>query len=154
MAASSAALHHGQLATWSNTAHKLSSPGAGGSATAYEFDQIGPQDPDSNLHPAFVTQDVTGLTAGARYNLIYSVRFDFSGPCYEVGFLGSMIGGPGTGQGETFDACDRGQIAVGQFAQSTVSFTATGATTNVRFEFLISKPGAVVRLDNVAVVPA
>lgn len=135
-----------------NTAHKLSSPGAGGSATAYEFDQIGPQDPDSNMHPAFVTQDVTGLTAGARYNLIYSVRFDFPGPCYEVGFLGSMIGG--SQQGETFDPCDRGQIAVGQYAQSTVPFQATGATTNVRFEFVIAKEGAVVRLDNVAVVPA
>ncbi|KAG6999516.1 mannan endo-1,4-beta-mannosidase B [Physcia stellaris] len=147
------------LAPWTagdvvNTAHKLSSPGAGGSATAYEFDQIGPQDPDSNGNPAFVTQDVTGLTAGAQYNLIYSVRFDFTGPCYEVGFLGSRIGGPQSSQGETFDACDRGQSAVGQYAQSTVPFQATGATTNVRFEFLIGKQGAVVRLDNVAVVPA
>ena len=125
------------LAPWTagdvvNTAHKLSSPGADGSATAYEFDQTGPKDPDSDQNPAFLTQDVSGLVTGAGYNLLFSVFFDAC--TTDTGFVGVRIGGGSQG-GTTFDACDRGQAAVGKFAQISIPFQATGTMTNVRLNF-------------------
>ncbi|CAF9931226.1 hypothetical protein IMSHALPRED_008565 [Imshaugia aleurites] len=50
----------------------------------------------------------------------------------------------------TVDACDYG---AGAFEDNTVNFTATVSPTNLRFEFEVSETTAVVKIDNVAVVP-
>ena len=55
----------------------------------------------------------------------------------------------------TFDSCDQGQQAVGKFYRVTLPpFTASANPENVRFEFLIGEPDAVVKLDNVVITPA
>ncbi|CAF9937432.1 MAG: hypothetical protein HETSPECPRED_000537 [Heterodermia speciosa] len=132
-----------------NTAHKLSSPGAAGSNTAYEFDQIGQPGPDSSRNPSFLTQSVPGLTVGAAYKLVFSLFFDAC--TSNTGFVGVRIGSQG---GLTYDACDSGQAAVGKFFQYQLPFTADAATESLRFEFIINRPGAVVKIDNVAITPA
>ena len=133
-----------------NVIHKLSALGADGSATAFEWDQIGSPGPDSSRNPAFLTQDVSGLTAGKGYNLVFSVYFDAC--TSDFGFVGVRIGGQ---FGTTFNPCDRQQAAVGKFAQVTVSFTAAAATTDIRFEFVSGgKPQALIKIDQVAVTPA
>ena len=49
----------------------------------------------------------------------------------------------------TVDACDN---PAGQYSNNLVQFFATGGD-NVRFEFLIGETPAVVKIDNVSVVP-
>ena len=51
----------------------------------------------------------------------------------------------------TFDARDQGQAAVGKYADVSFGFTAVASPENLRFEFLVGEPNAVVRLDNVAI---
>ena len=140
------------LAPWTagdvvNTTHKLSSPGEA-SNTVYEFNQIGEPSLDSARNPAFVTQDVSGLTPGVDYVLSYSVFFD---ACPGTGIVGTMINHAPV---YTYGPCDFGLAAAGKYAPVKIPFTATAATENVRLEFLIGRPGTVVRIDNVAVTPA
>lgn len=101
------------------------------------------------MHPASVNQDVSGLTVGAAYTLSFSVYFD---KCTQrEGFVGVMLNHQPV---FTFDSCDDGQQAVGNFYRVTVPFTAAANPENVRLEFLVGEPNAVIKLDNVAVTPA
>lgn len=143
------------LAPWTagdvvNTTHKLSSPGEA-SKTAYEFNQIGEPSLDSARNPAFVTQDVSGLTPGVDYVLSYSVFVD---DCNRAGTVGTMINHAAV---STFSPCDSGlETAAGKFTPFEIPFTATAATENVRLEFLVGRrgPETVIKIDNVAVTPA
>lgn len=89
------------------------------------------------------------IKTGVDYVLSYSVFFDAC--TQDTGFLGTMINHVPV---YTYDACDFGLAAVGKFAPVSIPFTATAATEEVRLEFLIGRPGAVVNVDNVAVIPA
>ncbi|KAG6999657.1 hypothetical protein G7Y79_00033g068450 [Physcia stellaris] len=80
------------LAPWTagdifNTAHKLSTPGEGGVGVAYEFDQTGPPAPGARI-PPFLSQQIVGLTAGATYELGYSLSFDAC--TADTGFVGML----------------------------------------------------------------
>lgn len=102
------------------------------------------------MHPASINQDVSGLTVGASYTLSFSVYFD---KCTQrEGFVGVMLNHQPV---FTFDSCDDGQQAVGKFYRVTLPpFTAAANPENVRFEYIIGEPGAVVKLDNVVITPA
>ena len=90
-----------------------------------------------------------GFTVGASYKLVFSVFFD---QCtQDTGFVGVRVGAQA---GLTFDACDRNLAAVGKFYQVELLFTADAATESLRFEFLVGRPGTVIKLDNVAITPA
>ncbi|KAI4145748.1 MAG: hypothetical protein L6R39_003710 [Caloplaca ligustica] len=137
------------LAPWvaediAGTTHKVTSPGDA-SNFAYEFDQVGPISPDANMHPAAVSQDIATV-AGVTYNLNFRVYFD---KCTQSeGFVGVMINHQPV---RTVDACDA--PGAGFFKDANVQFTATSASTNLRFEFLIGENPATVKIDNVSAVP-
>ena len=97
------------------------------------------------MHPAGVSQDLT-VTAGANYKLTFRSYFD---KCTGgEGFVGVRINQAAP---YTVDACDHG---AGVFTDNTVSFTAPSNPTTLRFEFLTQEPDAVIKIDNVVVVPA
>ena len=80
----------------------------------------------------------------------FSVYFD---KCTQSeGFVGVRF--PGYSGGTTFDACDDGQAAVGKYADTSFVFTAGATTEQLRFEFVVGEPNAVVRLDNIALTAA
>ena len=123
---------------------KLSSPGDN-SPTAFEYDQY--QVPPDFFTVSNLAQNITGLTVGKNYNVTYSAYFGACEPQY--GFVGVMP------TGSTFDACDRGQAAVGKFFPVDAGqFTASATVQELRFDFVIGIRPAVVKIDNVAVVPA
>ncbi|KAL9592506.1 MAG: hypothetical protein Q9179_006646, partial [Wetmoreana sp. 5 TL-2023] len=116
------------LAPWTaedvtNTKHAITSPGDG-SNFAYQFDQIGPVDPASNMHPA-------------------AFRTFFDKCTQQEGFVGVMINHQAV---YTVDACDHG---AGLFTDNTVEFTAPADQTNLRFEFLTGESSATIKIDNV-----
>jgi len=117
------------------------------SPTAYQFLEHG--EPQSSTDVASLSQDVSGLTVGAAYTLSFSVYFSTCTTTF--GFVGIMLNHQAV---STFDACDYGQAAVGKFYHTSISFTATANPTNLRFEFVIGQPSAIVRLDNIAITPA
>ena len=141
------------LAPWTagdatNTTHKLGTSGEA-SNTAFEFIQVDEEgERATNYTPSFVTQDVSGLTPGAGYVLSYSVYFD---ACSNTGFLGVMINNRPF---SSYASCDFGGAAADRFAPVKLSFTASVATEQVGFEFAASRPGAIIKVDNVAVTPA
>lgn len=56
--------------------------------------------------------------------------------------------------GATFDACDRGQAAVGKFYDVAAgTFFASASVQGLVFDFVIRIWPAVVKVDNVVVVP-
>lgn len=126
----------------SGTSHAITSPGDA-SNFAYEFDQTGPISPTANQNPAAVSQNLATV-AGVPYNLNFRTWFD---KCTgSEGFVGVKINGQPV---YTVDACDN---PAGQYSTNLVQFFATGGD-NVRFEFLIGENPAVVKIDNVSVVP-
>ena len=121
-----------------NTAHTLHRPGDA-SNYAYEFDQTGPIGPTSFTQPASVNQDLI-VTVGASYTLTFRTYFD---KCTgSEGFVGVMLNHQPV---YTVDACDFG---AGYYNDNTVAFLATVSPFNLRFEFLVGEPDAVVRIDN------
>lgn len=138
-------LDHWTATDVANTYHSLVA--GENSPTAYQFLERG--EPQSNFNVASLSQDVGGLTVGAVYTLSYSAYF--SACTGSFGFVGIMLNHQAV---STYDPCDYGQAGVGQFYRTSLSFTATANPTNVRFEFVIGQPSAVVRLDNIAITPA
>ena len=121
-----------------NSKHTVSSPGDN-SNFAYEFDQTGPVDANSNMHPPSVNQDLI-VTVGQSYQLTYRTYFD---KCDEQeGFVGLMLNHQPV---QTTDACDLG---AGQFESNSYTFTATVSPFNVRFEFLTAEYPVVIKIDN------
>ena len=101
----------------------------------------GPTDTSASLN-----QDVYGLIVGRIYVVTYSAWFD---ACNNVLLRVFIYNEPV----DTFDGCNYGQNAVGQYADVFFSFTATANPANLRFEFVVSAPTAIVKLDNVALYP-
>ncbi|CAD6581526.1 MAG: hypothetical protein ASARMPRED_000637 [Alectoria sarmentosa] len=124
-----------------DTTHSISSPGDN-STFAYDFDQQGAVDPSTNKNPASVNQDLI-VTVGQAYTLTFRTYFDACGD----GFVGVMLNYAPV---YTVDACDFG---AGAFEDNTVDFTATASPWNLRFDFEVAETTAVVKIDNVAVVP-
>lgn len=132
-----------------NTKHYVRGPGSDyDSPNAYEFNQVGPVDDDSNMHPASVNQDIT-VTPGVEYVLHFRTYFD---KCTQSeGFVGVML----NHQPEyTVDACDRYPSNANAFGDNAFTFTPDTSTENIRFEFLTGEPDAVIKIDNVVVLPA
>ncbi|KAL8950863.1 MAG: hypothetical protein Q9222_003117 [Ikaeria aurantiellina] len=126
----------------SSTTHAVTSPGDN-SPSAYKFDQVGPVDPDSYMHPASVNQDLA-VTVGQSYTVRFRTYFD---KCTgSEGFVGVMLNHQPV---YTVDACDFG---AGAFKDNTVTFTAAASPENLRFEFIIGENPATVKIDNVVVV--
>ncbi|KAL9010962.1 MAG: hypothetical protein Q9173_004155 [Seirophora scorigena] len=126
-----------------NTKHSITSPGDS-SNFAYQFNQLGPKDPAADMNPAAVYQDLA-LVTNVPYNLTFRTFFD---KCTQSeGFVGVMINRSPV---YTIDACDKG---AGAFKDNLVQFTPTSDQTNLRFEFLTNEPDAVIKIDNVSVVP-
>ena len=94
------------------------------------------------MNPASVNQDLV-VTVGQAYTLTFRTYFDACGD----GFIGVMLNHAPV---YTVDACDLG---AGAFEDNTVDFTATASPWNLRFEFEVGETTAVVKIDNVAVVP-
>ena len=136
------------LAPWvaadvSGSTHAITSPGDR-SANAYEYDQVGPVTDDNYQRPASVNQDLS-VTVGQSYVLKFRTYFD---KCTQSeGFVGVMISRQPV---YTIDACDHG---AGLFTDNTLTFTAASNPLNLRFEFIIGENPAVVKIDNVVVVP-
>ncbi|KAL9611910.1 MAG: hypothetical protein Q9167_003463 [Letrouitia subvulpina] len=130
-----------------NTKHYVRGPGDA-SPNAYEFNQVGPVDDDSNMHPASVNQDIT-VIPGVEYVLHFRTYFD---KCTGgEGFVGVMLNHEPE---YTVDACDRYPSNVGAFGDNAITFTPDTSTENIRFEFLTGEPDAVIKIDNVVVLPA
>ncbi|KAL8972144.1 MAG: hypothetical protein Q9197_002918 [Variospora fuerteventurae] len=126
-----------------NTKHSITSPGDA-SGFAYQFNQLGPQDPDAGLNPAAVYQDLK-LVSGVSYNLRFRTFFD---KCTtDEGFVGVMLNRSPV---YTVDACDKG---AGAFKDNLVQFVATSDQTELRFDFITREDDAVIKIDNVSVVP-
>ena len=141
----------GGLAHWvavdvPNTSHDLSA--GDNSPTAYEFVQQG--QPFSPTNVTSLSQEVSGLIVGVAYTVSYSLFF--SACTQTFGFVGITLSNHQAVT--TFDACDYGQAAVGKFYATSLSFTATATSANLRFEFIIGQPSALIRLDNIAITPA
>ncbi|KAL9612601.1 MAG: hypothetical protein Q9167_002807 [Letrouitia subvulpina] len=144
------------LASWVavdtyNNKHYVRGPGDN-SANAYEFNQVGDtQFTQPGYVAASLSQNLT-VTVGKSYLLKFRTYFD---KCtIGEGFVGVLLNG-GDDAGYTVDACDRYPANIGQFGDNTVGpFTASTNPENLRFEFLIDEPDAVVKLDNIMVVPA
>ncbi|KAL9033344.1 MAG: hypothetical protein Q9214_007561, partial [Letrouitia sp. 1 TL-2023] len=135
-----------------NTKHYVRYPNVNGpgesSPNAYEFNQVGPVDEDSNMHPASVSQDIT-VTAGVEYVLHFQTYFD---KCTGgEGFVGVMLNHEPY---YTVDACDRYPTYIDGFGDNAIIFTPDTTTVNVRFEFLTGEPDAAIKIDNVSVLPA
>ena len=82
--------------------------------------------------------------AGVPYNLKFRTYFD---KCTgSEGFVGVMINHQPV---YTVDACDN---PAGAFADNLVQFFAVGSD-NLLFQFLIGENPAVVKIDNVSVMP-
>ena len=143
----------GGLTSWTatdvtNTFHTLTI--GDNSANAFEFLQEGPVSSSASQNPASLSQQLNGLVVGASYTVSYSVYFD---KCTtSEGFVGTRF--PGYSGGFTYDACDNGQAAVGKYADTSFVFKAGATTEQLRFEFVVGSPNAVIRLDNIAVTPA
>ncbi|KAL8740354.1 MAG: hypothetical protein Q9190_006932 [Brigantiaea leucoxantha] len=130
-----------------NTKHYVRGPGDA-SSNAYEFNQVGPVDNDSNMHPASVNQDIT-VTPGVEYVLHFQTYFD---KCTGgEGFVGVMLNHSPV---YTVDACDRYPDNVGAFGANAYAFTPDTSPYNIRFEFLTGEPDAIIKIDNVVVLPA
>ena len=133
-----------------NSTHTLSSPGDT-SNTAFEFTQVGLQDPRGNPNTASLAQNIPELVDGAGYTLVFSLFFNAGSCTPQNGFLGVKIGANAV---FIFRPCDQGQAAVGQFYRVVYTFTMDTGPKFLRFEFLCSRPGTVVKIDNVAITPA
>lgn len=88
-----------------------------------------------------VNQDVTTV-AGKTYTLSFDRYFNIGA----AGFIGVKIDQTSV---YTIDASDK--LGPGVWNANTVTFTANGATTNVRLEFLFGVQGSVDKVDNVGV---
>ena len=106
---------------------------------AYEFDQTGAVDPSTSMNPASVNQDLI-VTVGQAYTLTFRTYFDTC--TTSEGFVGVMLNHAAV---YTVDACDFG---AGAYKSNTVNFTATASPWNLRFEFEVGEPTAVVKIDN------
>ncbi|KAI4253774.1 MAG: hypothetical protein L6R35_007553, partial [Caloplaca aegaea] len=101
-------------------------------------------DPDAGLNPAAVYQDLR-LVSGVSYNLRFRTFFD---KCTtDEGFVGVMLNRSPV---YTVDACDKG---AGAFKDNLVQFVATSDQTELRFDFITRENDAVIKIDNVSVVP-
>lgn len=123
--------------------HSISSPGDN-SAFAYEYDQNGPLTPDPSANPASLSQQLL-VSVGQAYRLTFRTYFDAC--TTNEGFVGVMLNQVPV---YTVDACDFG---AGAFKDNTVSFTAASSPLNLVFQFKTGEIHAVVKIDNVVVVP-
>ena len=98
------------------------------------------------MHPSHLTQDLIGLTPGASYVLTFRTYFDKRTP--NEGFVGARVGNDA---GYTVDACDFG---AGAYKDNRVVFTASASSEELRFDIEVLERDAVVKIDNVVVVPA
>lgn len=145
------------LASWTatdtyNNKHYVRGPGDN-SANAYEFNQFGDPkiyDPDYTYRAASLTQNLT-VTVGKNYVLKFRAWFDKC-TIYE-GFVGVQLN-DGDDESRTVDSCDDFPARVQQFGDYTIPFTASRNPENLKFEFVIGEPDAVIKLDNIMVVPA
>lgn len=132
----------------SNTFHTITI--GDNSDSAFEFLQEGAVSSDASMNPASLSQQLSGLVVGASYTVSFSVYFD---KCTQSeGFVGVRF--PNYSGGFTFDSCDQGQAAVGKYADASFGFTAEATAEQLRFEFVVQEPNAVIRLDNIAVTRA
>ena len=117
------------------------------SDSAFEFLQEGPVAASSSANSASLSQQLNGLVVGAVYKVSFSVYFN---QCTSTeGFVGVRF--PGYSGSYTFDSCDDGQAAVGKYADTSFTFTAGATSEQLRFEFIVDEPNAIIRLDNIAV---
>ena len=101
--------------------------------------------PQTNTNPASLSQNLA--TFG---NIPYSLKFRtyFNQCTGSEGFVGVKLDGQPV---FTVDACD---FSAGMFHSHEVQFTASiQGGTDLRFEFLIFEPLAVVKIDNVSALP-
>ncbi|KAI9890742.1 MAG: hypothetical protein M1814_003672 [Vezdaea aestivalis] len=126
------------------TQYQLSSPGAAGSAKAFEFYQTGPPAREAHSAQARLIQTIYGLTIGKKYRLGYSTWINR----YGAGFWGLMINGEPQ---QTVDAADFGGPGVWNYV--TFDFTATVVTNYFIFEVITGEVGTIFKLDNVTLVP-
>ncbi|KAI4209352.1 MAG: hypothetical protein LQ351_007715 [Letrouitia transgressa] len=99
------------------------------------------------MHPASVNQDIT-VTPGVEYVLHFQTYFD---KCTGgEGFVGVMLN---HAPYYTVDACDRYPTYIEGFGDNAIIFTPDTTTVNIRFEFLTGEPDAVIKIDNVVVLP-
>ncbi|KAL8819365.1 MAG: hypothetical protein Q9223_002179 [Gallowayella weberi] len=129
-----------------NTTHRISSPGDASNFT-YEFDQKGPKDDSADMHPAAVSQDIV-LVSGVPYKLRFRTNFPKCNA--REGLVGVMINYQPV---YTIGSCDNGEESAGTFQDNLVQFFARADSTNVRFEFLTDVEDAVIKIDNVSVIP-
>ena len=117
------------------------------SNTAFEFLQEGAVAQSSYANPAYLTQWLYGLNLSKNYQVTFRLYFD---KCTgSEGFVGVRF--PNNQGSFTYDACDFGGAAVGKYATASFTFTAGAPAEQIRFEFIVGEPNAVIRLDNIVV---
>ena len=122
------------------TSHTISSPGDA-SNFAYEF--IGSEFEVTNANPPSLSQSIKTV-GGESYSLKF--RTYFNKCAQRVVFVGVKINGRAV---FTVDACDK---PAGQYNSFQPQFFAFGRDT-LTFEFIIQGTGAVIKIDNVSIVP-